>query len=308
MIFGLALMSVFYFGLCWLINHTSISGKRAACWVNPQFQRKGGQEYRLMQDWNPDAKYDVVVLGSSHAYRGYDPREFAKHNLSLFAAGSGFQNTLASFVLAKDVFVPKKNSLVIIDLFDQTFVGDGVGCFSRVIENAGSDYAALEFVWRKPDLRTFNSYWCRVFSKDAPVEVGDEPGYLLNGYCPKTDTLETLPAELNLENEIKFNQLFANYLDKLIVQIKRDSAQVVLVSHPQPALVSYSNYHDQFLKFIHPVIVKHQVVYLDYNTNHSLNNQEHFADANHLNQAGVSLWNEQLIKNLKELELINSAE
>jgi uroporphyrinogen-III synthase len=131
MIFGVTLMSIFYLGLSWLINKVRIADKRAACWINPQFQRKGGQEFRLMKDWDPSAKYDVLVVGSSHAYRGYDPREFEKYNLKLFAAGSGFQNTLATYILSKDVFRPTKNSLVIIDLFDQTFVGDGGLLYTR---------------------------------------------------------------------------------------------------------------------------------------------------------------------------------
>ncbi len=301
---GLALMALFYFGMCWMINHLIVSGKRAACWVNPQFQRKGGQEYRLMQDWNMEANYEVLVLGSSHAYRGYDPREFEKHQLTLFAAGSGFQNTMASYILSKDIFHVGKNSLVIIDLFDQTFEGDGLGCFGRVMQNMGTDAAAKELLWRKPDLRVFNSFWCRMFSKNAPTEVPDEEGYLFNGYCPKTDTLQTLPAEMNLGNEIEFNIQFAHYLDLLIAQIKSDSAQVVLVSHPQPKLESFTQYHQAFLKFIQPVIQKHQVEYLDYNSDHSLNNFEHFADANHLNQAGVTEWNGILIGKLSELHLL----
>ncbi|MFN0030886.1 MAG: hypothetical protein ACKVOR_01860 [Flavobacteriales bacterium] len=304
MIAGLAFTSVFYFGMCYSINRVSISGKRAACWVNPQFQRKGGQEARLMKDWDARENYDVIVIGSSHAYRGYDPREFQASGYNLFAAGTGFQNTLASYVLSKDVFKPKKNSLVIIDLFDQTFVGDGVGCYTRVIQNAGSDRAAWEFVERKPDIRTFNSYWCRMFSKHMPEEIADEDGYLTRGYCPKTDSLETPTPELELNETVKFNTQFAHYLDKLIHKLMNDTARVVLVSHPQPLTVYNDAYHRQFLQFIQPILAKHKLKYLDYNSNHSLHNMHHFADANHLNQSGVSIWNRQLIDTLIQHELL----
>jgi hypothetical protein len=306
MIFGFTLMSIFYVGLSWLINHVRISDKRVACWINPQFQRKGGQEYRLMRDWDSNAHYDVLVMGSSHAYRGYDPREFEKQNLQLFAAGSGFQNTLATYILSKDVFHPAKNSLVIIDLFDQTFVGDGVGCYSRVIENAGSDKAAFEFVWRKPDIRTLNAFSCRMFSKNAPVEVGDEPGYLMNGYCPKQDTMSVLPHDMLQEDEIKFNKQFRHYLHKLVMKLKQDEVKMVFVSHPQPKTAFNENYHTQFINFIQPVIQNGGIPYLDYNSNHSLLNTVHFADANHLNQAGVTLWNEQLLYDLEKLNLLSS--
>lgn len=34
---------------------------------------KGGNSFQKFQEHDPDSSYQVVFLGSSHAYRGYDP-------------------------------------------------------------------------------------------------------------------------------------------------------------------------------------------------------------------------------------------
>jgi hypothetical protein len=174
-----------------------------------------------------------------------------------------------------------------------------VGCYTRVIENAGSDKAAFEFVLRKPDIRTLNAFSCRMFSKNAPVEVGDEDGYLMRGYCPKQDTLQVLPESSETNAKIDFNKTFLNYLEKLIDKLQHDSVKIICVSHPQPKTAANEIYHQQFLNFVEPVLRKSGIPYLDYNSNHTLTNYEHFADANHLNQAGVTIWNDVLIKDLQ---------
>ena len=44
---------------------------------------RGGHTYVAFRQFDPKEKYDVIVLGSSHAYRGYDPEIFRQHNLKL---------------------------------------------------------------------------------------------------------------------------------------------------------------------------------------------------------------------------------
>jgi hypothetical protein len=299
----LALSSIFYLGFCFAINKVQISGKRVACWFNPFFQRKGGQEYRIVRDWQPEKNYDIVVLGSSHAYRGYDPREFESAGFSLYAAGSGFQNTLATYVLANNVFKPKNNPLIIVDLFDQTFTDDGMGSFTRLIENLPDDHSAWQLVSRQPDIRSFNSYMCRLFSKQIAPEVPDEQGYLRDGYCPKLDTMTVLPPAMSGDKE--FNTQFIKYLDRLLEYFDNNKIRYVLVSHPQPKVAGYDVFHEQFRNQITSIISRHKVQYLDYNSNHDLDNFKHFADANHLNQAGVSIFNQRLIEDMKANQLMD---
>lgn len=300
---GLLLTAIFYLLVCFVINRIYLSDKRAACWISPQFQRLGGQEYRIMKDWKGSSQYDVLVIGSSHAYRGYDPRIFDRNNLRMFTAGSGFQNPLAGYILLKDIFYPQQGSVVIIDIFDQTFEGDGTGSYTRLIQNVTSRKAAFELAWRQPDMRTFNSFMCRSMSNLDRVEVPDEDGYLMNGYCPKSDTMKVEPTEFDKQSD--FNPRFRSYVQKTIDLVIASGATPVLVAHPQPKSKTNKKFHEEFLNFFNPVTLNGNVLFLDYNTEHSLNNHEHFADANHLNQAGVNLFNAMLIADLKKNGILN---
>ena len=40
---------------------------------------KGGGTYIKIKDYNAKEKHDIVIVGSSHAYRGYDPRIFKEY-------------------------------------------------------------------------------------------------------------------------------------------------------------------------------------------------------------------------------------
>jgi hypothetical protein len=294
---GLALTICFYGSMAALINRVSISNKRIACWINPQFQRIGGQEWRLVNDWPKYDPYDIVVYGSSHAYRGYDPDFFEKKGYEMFAAGSGFQNSEATYYLQSYEFPAPIGSLAIIDLFDQTYEGEGYGSFQRIIQNAGNDATAWSILKNNPDLRIFNSWMCRMMSKGMPVETPDEEGYLRNGYCPKTDSLKKEPAAIKTTH-LEFNPIFGQYLRALVQKLQNNQTKVILVSHPQPRTHSFKVYHDTFRKFIDPYINDLNVLYFDYNSDHALETFVHFADANHLNTAGVAAFNELLFTDL----------
>ena len=78
---------------------------------------------------------DVLVLGSSHAYRGFDPRIFKKAGIKLFNFGSSGQTPLQSEFLLKrytEQFNPK---LVIIEVYPIALETTGLGPFIDLISN-----------------------------------------------------------------------------------------------------------------------------------------------------------------------------
>jgi len=59
----------------------------------------GGHMYSRLQDIHRTSNIDILILGSSHAYRGYDPRIFNKHGFSMFNLGSSAQSPIQTKVL-----------------------------------------------------------------------------------------------------------------------------------------------------------------------------------------------------------------
>ena len=304
-LFGACLI-VFYAVNVWVINRLYISGKRAACWVNPQFSAVGGQDFQVTHQWDSSAFYDVVVAGSSHAYRGYDPRIFAQHGLHLFTIGTGYQNALASYVLLKNDCRLKPGSLLIVDLYDNTFTGDGMGCFSRLIPNAASETTAREFLLRVPDLRLMNAYFCYLATDQGTIETQLKEGYVFNGYSQNLDSAKkTLDTTAVADEVYSFRGEYLEYLNRIIDLAQSQQCRVVLVSHPVPMSPRNLAFHQAFRAYLEPLIKQKEVRYLDFSAHNEFDPANHFMDANHLNQAGVDQYNAILLDTLASLQLIS---
>lgn len=101
-------------------------------------------------------------LGSSHAYRGYDPRVFSDHGLSTFNLGSSSQRIMHSYIIAKE-YISSGNTLVILDVFSSTLVHDYLlEASSSLIQNVPSFSAALKIGLRTPDPRVLNMLTLRL--------------------------------------------------------------------------------------------------------------------------------------------------
>lgn len=300
---SVALLTVFfYLCLAWVITHVSLYGIRLSVWMSTQFQLKGGVEYLLGSQRENNTHYDVVVIGSSHAYRGYDPREFENQGFSMYNFGTHLQNPLASYLVLTDVVHPDKKNLVVFDIYDDVFQRNGIGSYTRLIENVKEDSTARKFVYADPDIRLINSYTCRLFSKNATVEIARDPNYIKNGYYSRSDTAHA--ALPNKFYEPIFIPEYFDYVLKTIEYCQRNAIPIVLVSHPQPINDANLRFHDAFLKEFIPKISGTGIHYLDYQKDRSFKSNEDFMDAGHLNQTGVTKFNKLLIKDLLDLKML----
>jgi hypothetical protein len=301
---GLTLACYLLSLLC--LNRVEVSGKRLACWINPQFAVVGGQERQIFCDWSSEQDWDILVVGSSHAYRGYDPRIFESVGQKLYNFGSGYQNPIASYAILKDVAQLEAGTLVVIDLYDNTFVGDGVGCFSRLIANAPNHTFAQELLLNAPDIRVMNSYFGYLFTKPNNLESPLKKGYIKNGFSSSADSsmiqLDTLSQ--GMEN-LKFDKRYLHYLYSIIDLARSRGAHVVFASHPVPQTPVNSATHRQFLAFVASLLEDERVHYFDLSADLRFHPQHHFMDQNHLNQTGVELYNAMLLDSLMKYNLLN---
>jgi hypothetical protein len=304
-VFFLLLMAVFYLVNQAVINSFYLSGKRLACWINPQFAAIGGQDRQVTLDWDTRVHYDVVVAGSSHAYRGYDPRLFRQFGLDLYTIGTGYQNTLASYVLLKNDCTPKPKSLVILDVYDNTFSGDGMGCFSRLIPNAASEQTARDFLRRAFDLRLLNAYFCYLFADQERSETPLKPGYVGNGYSETTDSSQVAVDTAQVEGMMySFDPTYLHYIQQLDEMLRASDCKLVLASHPMVVSPRSVAFHRAFRDYLDPLLKSQGLTYIDFSEHLDFDPHHHFMDGNHLNQAGVDKYNRLLIDSLQKLHFL----
>jgi hypothetical protein len=286
---------VIYAAVIFIFSNVQLINRRMSLFFVPNLQRNGGQEVQMMRDLtsNP-TKYDVIVLGSSHAYRGYDPRIFEQSGIRLFNAGTSAQNAKGSFVLYNE-YLGDRSDVFILDIYDPVFELEGTESNMRLIQNVPTNEAALHLVEQEVKVYTLNALAVRMASLN-PIDEAPNNEYIKNGFCEKKGILYAVEP-LN-DSVFDVNEEMFVAFEKMVKQMQADGKRIVLCSHPLPACPGLHNYHDKFLSRFNPLIQKLGLAYIDltyYTEGFGVNE---FADISHMNQQGVELYNQLLLQNL----------
>jgi len=290
-----------YVVVIFIFSNVQLVDRRMSLFFIPNLQRNGGQELQMMSDLtsNP-TKYEAIVLGSSHAYRGYDPRIFELAGVSLFNAGTSAQNAKGSLVLYNE-YLRDRADVFILDVYDPVFELEGTESNMRLIQNVPTNKAALALVQQEWKMYTLNALAVRLASFNVEDEAPNTD-YVKNGFCEKKGILFAVEP-LN-DSVFDSNEEMFEAFETLIKQMQADGKRIVLCSHPLPASAGLHNYHDKFLQRFSPLIERLGVPYIDltyYTKGYGINE---FADLSHLNQQGVVLYNQLLLQNTTFLEVL----
>lgn len=264
---------------------------------------KGGGTYIKTHQFNTNEMHDIVIVGSSHAYRGYDPRIFQEFGFKTYNLGTSDQKLMCSYFLIKYYINRNNCKLVIFDLYDRVFSQTNIESHSDMIQNIPSDKAAFEIAFASKDLRAINMFTLRLFNKISKPLDGDTSGYI-NGYLPTKKQLR-LPAKRK-DYVYKTNEDALYYLDKILSYLKEEGVKVVMVEHSLPSVIPVPD-HNLFRKDVLPVLEKYNVQWFDYLTDTTLNGVQYFADESHLNVRGVYKFNHKLINDLIKANILQPA-
>jgi hypothetical protein len=283
-----------YVAVIFIFSNVQLIDRRMSLFFVPNLQRNGGQEMQMMRDLtsNP-TKYDAIVLGSSHAYRGYDPRIFEQAWVSVFNAGTSAQNAKGSLVLYNE-YLKDRADVFILDIYDPVFELEGTESNMRLIQNVPTNAAAFALVKQEVKMYTLNALAVRLASLNVKDEAPNAD-YIKNGFCEKKGILYAVEP-LN-DSVFNANEEMFLAFESMIKQMQSDGKRIVLCSHPLPASPGLLNYHEKFLARFSPLIQHLGVPYIDltyYTEGFGINE---FADLSHLNQQGVELYNRLLLQN-----------
>ena len=283
-----------YVAVIFIFSNVQLIDRRMSLFFVPNLQRNGGQELQMMRDLTSNQiKYDAIVLGSSHAYRGYDPRIFEQAGVSLFNAGTSSQNAKGSLVLYNE-YLKDRADVFILDVYDPVFELEGTESNMRLIQNVPTHAAAFALVKQEVKMYTLNALAVRLASLNLKDEAPNND-YIKNGFCEKKGILYAVEP-LN-DSVFDANEEMFVAFETMIKQMQSDGKRIVLCSHPLPASAGLRNYHDKFLQKFSPLIQCLGVPYIDltyYTEGFGINE---FADISHLNQEGVVLYNQLLLQN-----------
>lgn len=243
---------------------------------------------------------DILILGSSHAYRGFDNRIFENHGIKMFNLGSSSQSPMQTNILLHQYLEKLNPKLVVLESYSGTLGIDGVESSLDLAANNKLDYHYFKTLFDLKNIRSINSAIYGSFRQLLNLNknfiedsIQEEDRYVTGGYV-ETKFRKNPYAEEKVKNwEINPTQI--SYLKKNIEFLKLKNVPFLLVQTPitERLYSARQNNHeiDSLLASFGP--------YKNFQGELNLNDTIDFYDSNHLNHNSVVKFNEVFIQFLK---------
>lgn len=273
-------------------------------WVGPSFLKKNlnyklglyGHMHSRVNEVIGHDNVDIVFLGSSKAYRGFDPRIFVKSGLKTFNLGSSSQTPIQTDILICRYIDRLSPKLVVYEVNPDIFASDGVESGLDLMANDIIDRHITDMVFSINNIKTYNGYIYSAYKKllshdkdyqEDSIKDGDQ--YVSGGYVER---LQINKIELSQmpKNDRDFNYQWEAF-DNILARLEAKGIQVMLVHAPVT-----KNYRIRYedLEFFDQKM-NSMATYFDYSYLNFLSDEAHFYDDQHLNQNGVKLFNNYII-------------
>jgi len=256
-----------------------------------------GHMYSRLNELKNLKDFDILLLGSSHAYRGFDPRIFAESNISLFNAGSSSQCPTHSELLLKRYLKNLNPKLIIIEVYPGVFATDGVEATLDIISNDKNDKLSLELVLSQNHLKVYNTFIFALFRDFTGLNEGhiEDPirkkeTYIKGGFVLREMAFFEYTQQEQRSWEFREEQFRA--FERIIKLIKEQQIDLLLIQAPiTKGFYSAFTNNKEFDE-----LMQGYGTYYNFNNLMTLDDSLHFYDAHHLNQHGVELFNAKVLE------------
>lgn len=250
------------------------------------------------KDISKSKPLDVLIIGSSHAYRGYDVRNFKDNGFSSYNLGSSAQPLVLSDFIYKNyngILKPKK---LIIDIYPVLLSNLGGESEINLLPLFYNNESFVQSSFQTFDVRVLNSLlFFYAFGNINTVksrELKDEK-YIDGGYISSSKVGVKSAKYIRSKLEIEEENITA--LKNIVEDAEAKGIKVFLFQAPLPK-ERYQSYENN--KEIDS-IMKSIGTYYNYNEVRFLPSQ-YFMDDSHINQRGVDVYNKWVIDKIKENE------
>jgi len=261
-----------------------------------------GHYYSRIQDLATCADVDVIFLGSSHTYRGFDPRVFMNYGIKSFNLGSSSQSPIQTEILLKRYLHSLNPKLVVYEVYPSTLSNDGVESGLDLIANSRIDYLTIKMALDINHILVYNTLIYGMIRDLLNLDSGFiEPAqrkkdtYIKGGFVEREISFFENNEAYSLK-KWEFVNFQKKALERILKRLKKLKINVILVQAPitKELYDSYSN-NSEFDYYF-----KSLADYYNFNDILNLHSTRHFYDSHHLNQDGVEVFNKALVSILKK--------
>lgn len=266
---------------------------------------RGGYGHLLtrLQEADTTGPVDILFLGSSHAYRGFDPRVFSAAGFRTFNLGSSSQSPIQTAWLVERYLDRMAPKLVVMDVFPTTFTTEGIEAMLNMLSNAPLDGALLGMALRTPHADTWNTAivatWRELTQANAGItepawQPRDHDRYIPGGYVEK----EAIPFTPRSEaSKLSWDPPQRQWDAFLTIRRAVEARGIPFVLVQTPVTRNWQFTAAERTQ-LHEVFAPHAEAYVDLSDALPGDEATLFYDGHHMRQASVERFNAMFIDSL----------
>lgn len=260
-----------------------------------------GHMFSRIKEARNTKNIDLLVIGASQAYRGFDTRLFREAGYQTFNLGSSNQTPLQTEVLLKRYLDTLNPDALIYVVYPEVFEVDGVESSLDLIANDKIDLGIVVLALKQGNLKLFNTIiyagYRELFGLNArfkePVQKGNDT-YVAGGYVEKL--LSNYAYHSYKSNTWNSNREQFKAFERSLNYIKERGINVILIQTPTPKAFYTSHTNNDWFDNR----MEEYGDYYNFNNRIQLDDSLHFYDEFHMNQLGVEIFNKKLIELIKK--------
>lgn len=257
---------------------------------------------RRLEEARQKRNVDILVIGSSHAYRGYDPRIFRRNGYDICNLGSSAQTLIQTEYLMNKFSDDLNPKFVIIDIYPMLLNSDGLESTIDLVSNGEVSFETVKMTFNSNSLKAYNTLIFSSFNnilhlKDTKNGEFEGEKYISGGYVETYKNSKSFKRREKSVISVSDDQL--NALKRILKKLEVEKIPFVLVQSPF-ARSNYNSYVNN--KSIDTLLSKFGPYY-NFNEKLNLPANMHYDDS-HVNQYGVNIFNKYLIGILRKEKFI----
>lgn len=268
-----------------------------------------GHMFTRLREVEKTKNIDLLILGSSLAYRAFDTRIFEKAGLEAFNLGSSRQTPMQTNYLLNKYLDQLNPKYVIWEVSPFLMIDEGLESTIDLLSNKELDIELLKMSLSFSDFRLLNTATYVAVEALTSHEIKFEEqlrkefdSYVPGGYV-ESSKIEFGSNYIGFLNQMVKNEIQLQFFDLSLKKLKERNIKVVLIFSPVTAEAYLDMPFLNEYKLLFNELKSEQRIlkFIDFNLEFPeiTNNKEFFYDEFHLNKFGVSLFNLKMIKKLQ---------
>lgn len=268
--------------------------------INYQLGSYGHMNSRIKEIKSLPSGIDILFLGSSHAYRGFDTRNF--NGLKTFNLGSSSQTPIQTNTLLKRYLNKLKPKAIVYEVYPETLSSDGAEATLDLLSNDSQDVNSILMALKVNNIKVYNTLlygtfvdWFGINRTFTESYKKGKDLYIPGGYVERELSCFMF-IKAKKSQLAQFNPVQLKVFGENIEMISEKGIKLILVYAPITRAL-YNSYHNN--NYVDSTMNSYGVTYYNFNNIISLNDSVDFYDAHHLNQVGVNKFNSKLLEMLQ---------